>query len=82
MTGQIVVYAAIVAVTTLVSVCNSGWAGQLMTVAAQLTTVETTVVNTVEVVSLAGELETLAGPAAELEISDPGPSVTEALELT
>lgn len=51
-----------------------------MTVAAQLTTVDTTVVNTVEVVSSAGELETLAPPTAELEVSDPGPSVTEALE--
>lgn len=41
------------------------------TVAAQLTTVETTVVNTVEVVDSTGELEALAGPAAELAVSGP-----------
>ena len=54
-----------------------------MTVEAQLITVDTMVVKTVEVVSSAGELEALAGPAAELEVPGPGPRGTEALdELT
>ena len=49
-----------------------------MTVGAQLITVDTTVVKTVEVVISAWELEALAGPAAELEVPGPGPRGTEA----
>ena len=48
-TGQMVVYAAMVSVMTVVSVCCSGCAGQSVTVGAQLITVCSWVVKTVEV---------------------------------